>query len=270
MKVASRAGAVVAGPGAAFLNTMRGDTGLTLVGWHRISCTGGGLSTAYDDFRRHLDTLERWGARVFTLADAVDRLVAGTLPPRAVALTFDDGYASVLDLAWPELRRRDLPATLFAVSGYLDGQRRFPWDRDADARDARLADAIALRDAADDGLDIGSHTVTHRWLPHLDAAEVGHELLASRHELEDLIGRRVTSLAYPMGGWNKDIRDQADAVGYERAVTVERGRNRDAQHPLSLRRAFAFDAAADFRRQLDGAFDWMRHVERWRNRRAPR
>jgi peptidoglycan/xylan/chitin deacetylase (PgdA/CDA1 family) len=260
---------MVAAPAATLANRLFAEGRLTLVGWHRIGA-GSGLSTSYDDFRRHLDTLEEWGARVLSLDDAVDRLAVGDLPRRAVTLTFDDGYASVLDVAWPELHRRGLPATLFAVSGYLDGRGRFPWDRAASSADARLADAAALRDAADAGLDIGSHTVTHRWLPGLDPADVERELKQSRHDLEDELGRPVASFAYPMGGWNARVRQLVDAAGYRVGVTVDRGRNRTGADPLALRRAFAFDRAVDFRRQLDGAFDWMRPVERWRSARPPR
>jgi peptidoglycan/xylan/chitin deacetylase (PgdA/CDA1 family) len=269
MKAVNRVGGLVAAPAAALVGRLCAAGRLTLVGWHRIG-RGSGLSTSYDDFRRHLDTLADWGAQVLPLDEAVDRLAAGDLPHRAVALTFDDGYASVLDVAWPELHRRGLPATLFAVSGYLDGRGRFPWDHAASAADARLADAAALRDAADAGLDIGSHTVTHRWLPALDPADVERELKQSRHDLEDVLGRRVASFAYPMGGWNGEVRQLVDAAGYRLAVTVDRGRNRATADPLALRRAFAFDRAVDFRRQLDGAFDWMRPLERWRSARPPR
>lgn len=57
------------------------------------------------------------------LTDAVERLGAGTLPARAVAVTFDDGYADNFQLALPVLRRFDIPATFFVSAGYLDGGR---------------------------------------------------------------------------------------------------------------------------------------------------
>ena len=77
---------------------------------------------------RHLDLLEERGARVLPLMEAVERLALGSLPSRAVALTFDDGYASVVETAWPMLRKRDMPATLFVCSEYLPGTQRFDWD----------------------------------------------------------------------------------------------------------------------------------------------
>ncbi|WP_229507805.1 polysaccharide deacetylase family protein [Massilia sp. Dwa41.01b] len=58
---------------------------------------------------------------VLPLRDALAAIDAGTVPPRAVCITFDDGYRSVHDLALPVLRRLKLPATVFVSSGYVNG-----------------------------------------------------------------------------------------------------------------------------------------------------
>lgn len=234
--------------------------GLTLVGWHAIAKDGDGLVTTFDDFRRHLDAIAAWGPVV----------PLGTPPGdgRAVALTFDDGYAGVAELAWPELKSRGWPATLFAVSGYLDGGKTFPWD-DPSAATARLLTATELKDVADDGLAIGSHTVTHRWLPHLDAATVRAECRDSKVALEDLLQRTVTAFAYPMGGWNAPVRHAVAATGYDLAVTVDRGRNTARTDRYALRRAFAPPSTDDLTRILDGAYTFLRPLDAWRTRNGP-
>jgi peptidoglycan/xylan/chitin deacetylase (PgdA/CDA1 family) len=242
--------------------------GLTVVGWHRIDGGAGGLSTTPDELRTHLDVIERDGWRVVALPEAVAVLASEALPPKALALTFDDGYASVAEVAWPLLRARGWPATLYAVSGYLDGARRFAWDSPGDA-DARLLDAAGLRDVAADGLHVGSHTVSHRWLPHLDPATVAAEVRDSRAALEDLLGGPVEDFAYPMGGWNPAVRDAVAAAGYRSAVTVDRGRNARRRDPLALRRAFAPRGAADFARTLAGAYTFLRPLDAWRTRSGP-
>lgn len=271
MKTANRAAGRLAAPGARVAAALSPTTNLTMLGWHRIADVGGGLSTSEDDFKRHLDVIEEWGATVLDLDEAHRLQQLGQLPERALVLTFDDGYASVVERAWPELKRRGMPATLYAVSGYLEGGQRFPWDHRHAADDdvIRLLTAAELRDAADDGLDIGSHTVTHRWLPGLTIEEVREEVVGSRAALEDLLQRPVVSFSYPMGGKDDAIREEVRRAGYSHAVTTERGRNRPSQDPLRLRRPFAFDDPADLRRQLDGAYTWMRFVERARAGREP-
>ena len=57
-----------------------------------------------------------------SLAEGLHRLAHNTLPPRAVSITFDDGYADNLKVALPVLQRLEIPATLFIASGYLDGR----------------------------------------------------------------------------------------------------------------------------------------------------
>ncbi|HEX9627613.1 MAG TPA: polysaccharide deacetylase family protein [Acidiferrobacterales bacterium] len=60
---------------------------------------------------------------VLPLTEAVERLAAGGLPPRAAAITFDDGYADNVDIALPILQGLGLSATFFIATGFLNGGR---------------------------------------------------------------------------------------------------------------------------------------------------
>ena len=62
---------------------------------------------------------------VLPLREAIDRLRGGTLPARAVSITFDDGYANNYEIAAPILAARRVPATIFVATGYLNGGRMF-------------------------------------------------------------------------------------------------------------------------------------------------
>jgi peptidoglycan/xylan/chitin deacetylase (PgdA/CDA1 family) len=271
MRTAVRTAARLVQPGTRAWQRVHRQRGLTILGWHRIDDHGGGLGTPAAEFANQLDALVQWGGHVLSLDEALHRRNAGTLPDRAVVLSFDDGYASVLELAWPMLRARGLPATLFVVGGYLDGRQRFPWDAEAAGSDhTRLATGEQIAAAAGEGLDVGSHTVTHRWLPDLKERELERELSDSRAVTSELAGRHVHTLAYPMGGWTPATRRAAEAAGYRAALTVDRGTNSAAQHPLTLRRSIVPDTVGDFRLMLEGAYTWLRPIDTRRLRRGPR
>lgn len=77
------------------------------------------------DFTRQLEWLAR-RYRVLPLAEALERLQAGDLPPRCAAITFDDGYLNNRELAYPVLERLGLPATIFVVTSVI-GTREPLW-----------------------------------------------------------------------------------------------------------------------------------------------
>jgi peptidoglycan/xylan/chitin deacetylase (PgdA/CDA1 family) len=78
-------------------------------------------------FAQHLEALREYG-RLMSLGDMDAALRDRRLPPRAIAVTFDDGYADNLDCGKPLLARYDTPATVFVATSYLGSEREFWWD----------------------------------------------------------------------------------------------------------------------------------------------
>ncbi|WP_379677699.1 polysaccharide deacetylase family protein [Massilia consociata] len=100
---------------------MRGDSRVCVINYHRILAEHDPLLASEPDlatFRWQMELLARC-FNVLPLHEAVAAVAAGTVPPRAVCITFDDGYRSVHDLALPVLREFGLPATVFVTSGYV-------------------------------------------------------------------------------------------------------------------------------------------------------
>jgi peptidoglycan/xylan/chitin deacetylase (PgdA/CDA1 family) len=102
---------------------------MLVLGWHNVEgtpCFPSAPGEGLRGFRAQVEWLARW-AQVVPLRESLRALAAGErLPPRAVAITFDDGYRDNLELAVPELERLGLPATFFLVPGLLD-RRVEPW-----------------------------------------------------------------------------------------------------------------------------------------------
>ncbi len=142
-------------------------------------------------------------------------------------VTFDDAYRNI-DRAVSIAARLSIPVTVFASSAYAESGR--PLDvpelaEDAKTQGEHLAtmDWSALRDLAERGVEIGSHTVSHAHLPDLTDSELERELRDSRARIEDELGRPCRFLAYPYG--EHDVRVQAAAVsaGYDAAFALGPG-----------------------------------------------
>lgn len=201
------------------------------------------------DFARFLDDLAARGYRTWTLAEAMARAGEGeSLPRRSVVLTFDDGCRCFAEHAFPELQRRKMTATLFAVSGELGGSNG--WDRAAGEREERLLGAEELRRLADSGIEIGSHSRTHRDLTSCPAAELAAEVAGSRQDLEAALGVPVRTFCYPYGRLDERARAAVAAAGYLAAVGIQALPGARAGDPFALPRMIVNPGESRFERRL--------------------
>lgn len=166
-------------------------------------------------FARQMDTLVRLTKPVGL--DAKLPLDAG---PRYSAVTFDDGFLNVVENALPELRQRNIPATIFVTSEGLGTVTAY-WPPAAQyERSQRVLTAEELRALPEDLISLGSHTATHPYLPSLERDDAWRELYGSRVKLEQLLGRRVTLFSFPFGGFNERLVQWAREAGYQRVFTT--------------------------------------------------
>jgi peptidoglycan/xylan/chitin deacetylase (PgdA/CDA1 family) len=218
-------------------------------------------------FERQIALLQRAGCEVLSLAQAAPRLAGApaSAPRRTVVLTFDDGLQDFATHAWPVLERAGFGATVFVATGFVG--RDFLNGRPCLA-------ATQIRRLAAQGVEIGSHSVTHRPLGALTAHGLRAELVDSRRALEDITGRAVRSFACPYRfpehepGFAARFAAELEAAGYTAAVTTTVGRAAPGDDLRFLPRLPVNDADDDalLDAKLQGHYDWVRTAQWLRKR----
>ena len=175
-------------------------------------------------FERQLSWLARRGYRGVTLAE-IDASLNGAapLPPRPVAITFDDGYEDNHRHAWPILSACGFRAAIFVVSDAIGRDSSF--DAAHTAERAPMLSAAQLRELRKGGIEIGSHSASHPdSLAALDDAALDGELSRSREALESLLGERVAYFAYPHSKHDPRVEAAVARAGYRLACGGEGSR----------------------------------------------
>jgi len=194
-----------------------------VLGYHALSDTWpADLSVAPGRFEEQLEELVGRGYRGVTFTEAV----TGSDRGLRVAVTFDDGYRSVIERAFPVLSRLGLPGTVYVPADFVgvDAPMSWPgidrWLGGPHEDEMRCMDARHLSKLAEAGWEIGSHTRSHPHLPRLSADRLEEELVGSRSRLEEALGLPCRSIAYPYGDVNRRVARAARRAGYEVAGTL--------------------------------------------------
>lgn len=206
--------------------------------YHAVEDGVGALFVDPGTFARQLDCIVESGAEPLTVAQLADRLRAGTLDRPAVAVTFDDGIASVARVAAPLLVERGLPATVFCVAGHVGGVSDWPSALPGSAR-LELADADELAALARAGFEIGAHGLMHAPLDSGDEELFRRELVEARDVLERVTRTRVLSLAYPYGAAPAAAAARIVERTYVAACTTVPGETRQGANLFALPRVDA-------------------------------
>ena len=172
------------------------------------------------------------------LAHYVDRR---PLPPRAVLITFDDGYLDNLEQAVPVLQKYGYPAVLFAPIAYLGANRPLPHDEHLAVRGIvnPTLDWKQLAELEQAGVRVESHGIGHRPLADLEVDEAAREITLSKLRLEEALGRPIRAFAYVKGSeahYRPVHLSLLRQAGYDVAFTSISGGNGSHTDPLQLHR----------------------------------
>lgn len=111
---------------------------------------------------------------------------------KPIVITFDDGNYDVYHEAFPILKKYNIKATVFVISGFGDGVYSMTHEQVKEMSDSDL-------------ISIQSHTVTHKPLATLSLNDIEMQLKDSKETLEKLTGREIYTIAYPTGSYDKRV-----------------------------------------------------------------
>ena len=139
-----------------------------------------------------------------------------TIPEKPVIITFDDGYLSNYEIAFPILKELNIPATIFVVTdsvGEMAGGGKvnyshFTWEQAKEMEESGL-------------IDIQSHTASHKALATVDFPSLVTELRKSKYAIEKNLGKECDMIAFPYGSYTDQVKAAAKSAGYKLQTLVD-------------------------------------------------
>lgn len=203
------------------------------------------FTVSLDRFTCHMDALAsstRTALRISELSAPLSR--GQPMSASAACVTFDDGTVDFYEYAWPVLRERGLPVTLYVTSGLvggrIDGRQMLTWEQ--------------LEELRDSGVEIGAHSQQHIALDVVSADRSARELVNSKLELEQRLQVAVNSFAYPYGYHTPVLKQLVARAGYTSACAVKNALShpRDDRFALARFMLTADTTCAQIQRLLSG------------------
>ncbi len=205
-------------------------------------------------FQRQMNFLKKHRYNVLPLETLVSLIKEKRrIPPRAVAITFDDGYKNVFTHAFPALKKYNLPATAFVIVQEIGRPDRLSWD------EVKIMQGSGL-------ITIGSHCLGPEPLVKIKSdEEVKNQIFDSKRILEEKLAGKVNFFSYPEGMFNTEIRKLVIDAGYLGAVGTNPGRDYPDDDIFVLKRLRISENARNmfvFAVETSGFYTFMKENKR--------
>lgn len=156
----------------------------------------------------------------------------GSLPDRPVMITFDDGYVDNYEQAYPILKKYGFTGTIFLIVDLVGKPGYLTWDQ--------------VQEMGRNGMEFGSHTMSHKPLTGFDRQGVRTELRESKAAIESHLQKPCEYIAFPEGEFDGMVMKETRAAEYEYGFTVETGRDFPWDDPFDLERVPLFEGGDSF------------------------
>jgi peptidoglycan/xylan/chitin deacetylase (PgdA/CDA1 family) len=215
-------------------------------------------------FACQMDALRR-GARVVAAS------YRGKLPTgkKCVAITFDDAFTSVTDIALPELAKHSFHSTIFVPVGWIGRTPGWAMKTTEPARAAivnpELTEVVMsseqLKALNASLVSLGSHTLTHPSMLELDAKQARREIEESRSRLAALSGREILEFSFPYGHHDASTVAMCRAAGYETAysITAQEVDTTTSELLRGRTKVDPSDGPLEFFLKFNGAYEWTNY-----------
>lgn len=222
-----------------------------------------------DQFDLQMRFLRDQSFNVISLKKLVTNLEQKKIEKKTVVITFDDGYRTNLSNALSILKKYDIPATIFLAAGYIGRKQFFPWldlhNDAANSEDLTPMDWDEVKELFNAGIEIGSHTVSHKFLPKMDREAIEREVLQSQAIIEERVGEKPGSFALPFSfpvfhwkwpSFRSAVMNALKKGGYTCCCTLLRGHITRKTNPFLLKRIVIgkIDDLKSFHAKLCGTY----------------
>lgn len=216
--------------------------------YHSISPTDAGR------FGKQMDVVLRYATPI--RADNKEELVPGK---RYCVITIDDGFVSASDNAIPQLIQRKIPVTIFISPDLLETTPEWITFDGDELGDEKVVSARVARSWPPDLVTVGSHTLTHPWLPGSRDEDARVEITESRNRLSATLGRDTHLFSFPYGANNERLIQLCREAGYQRVFTsLPTVAFSDVNEFVTGRvNTEPIDWPIEFRLKLFGAYRWL-------------
>ena len=241
--------------------SIRSAMGLSIPGTCTVLYYHAVTSGQRNRFARQMDTILRLAKPV--PADHREPLESGV---HHAAVTFDDGYQSVVDNALPEMVKRKIPLTIFIPAAYLGEHPQ--WEVSPEIAEEVIITTAQLRSLSSDLVTIGSHSATHKDITLLEAEKAEEEICGSRTQLESIVERDVELFSFPYGKYNQELVELSQRAGYERVFSTlpKLAMSGENEYVTGRVSTDPNDRPFVFKLKLLGAYSWLHVAIAWKRK----
>ena len=217
---------------------------LPILMYHYIDFLAPGVSKEWQDltvspqtFEKQMEYLFEQNYQPITFRQFIDFLETDKeIPEKSLIITFDDGWKNQYIYALPVLKKYNFTATFFIVVNQIGGNLFMNWKE--------------LKELLNNGMEIGSHTITHPNLRQVPSSQLISEIKNSKIILEENLDYQIEVFAYPYGIFDSKIIDVVRQSKYKAARTTLEGVDQNIKKMYTLRATQIYDNLS----QLKGLF----------------